>query len=191
MELDEIGLKKFDQRKKYRKLRQSQNLLDLFKKSKIITEKLVELDECKGRKKIMMYVSYGSEVMTFDIINLALMSEMRVFIPYLDDNNLGISEIFNLSDLKITYYGALEPKHKDNFNKENIDIVVVPGIAFDIKGNRIGSGLGFYDRFLKNTNVVKIALAFDFQIIDNINPSKEDIPMDIIITEKRVIKCQK
>ena len=72
-----------------------------------------------------------------------------------------------------------------------IDLVIVPGIGFDQKGNRIGHGEGFYDRLLKNTNALAIALAYEFQIIKNISIDKYDIPVDIIITEKRVIKCKK
>jgi 5-formyltetrahydrofolate cyclo-ligase len=191
MELFNLETKKFVQRKKIRELRQSKDIVELFKKSKDIILKLIELEECKGKKNIMFYVSYGSEVMTFDTINLALITGMRVFVPYIENKDLGISEIFDLSELIVTNYGALEPKKRGAYNKEDIDIVVIPGIAFDERGNRIGSGLGFYDRFLKGCNAIKIALAFDFQILDNIEPTKEDIPVDIIITEKRVIRCMK
>ncbi len=71
-----------------------------------------------------------------------------------------------------------------------IDLVIVPGIGFDQRGNRIGHGEGFYDRLLKNTNIFTIALAYEFQIIEKIPIDKYDTPVDIIITEKRVIKCK-
>lgn len=191
MELSKLALKKFKQRKTMRELRQSKNVVDLYKKSKDINLKLIELEECKGPKNIMFYLSYGSEVLTFDTINLALMTGMRVFVPYLVGKEMEATEIHNLSDLKTTDYGILEPIKRDKAHKEDIDIVIVPGIAFDIKGNRIGSGLGFYDRFLKNSTAKKIGIAFDFQIIDEIEPTDLDIPVDIIVTEKRVIRCQK
>lgn len=191
MELSNLETKKFHQRKKMRDIRQNKDIVDLFKKSKDIILKLIDLEECKGPKSIVMYLSYGSEVMTFDTINLALITGMRVLVPYLVGNEMEVSEIKNLTELKITDYGILEPINREKVRSDEIDIVVVPGIAFDEKGNRIGSGLGFYDRFLKKCNAIKIGIAFDFQIIDNIKPTKEDIPVDIIITEKRVIRCTK
>jgi 5-formyltetrahydrofolate cyclo-ligase len=191
MELNKIETKKFDQRKKMRELRQNKDVVELYKKSKEINLKLIDLKECKGTKNILMYLSYGSEVMTFDTVNLALMTGMRVFVPYLFGREMEATEIHDLSELKLTDYGILEPIKREKVHKDDIDIVIVPGIAFDENGNRIGSGLGFYDKFLKNCNAVKIGIAFDFQIIDHIEPTKIDIPVDIIVTDKRVIRCKK
>ena len=73
----------------------------------------------------------------------------------------------------------------------DISLVIIPGIAFDLKGHRIGFGLGYYDRLLKKTNCPKVGLAYEFQIIENV-PGIEpnDVPVDIIVTEKRIINTQ-
>jgi 5-formyltetrahydrofolate cyclo-ligase len=81
-----------------------------------------------------------------------------------------------------------QPKNDEICNIENIDIVIVPGIVFDIYGNRIGFGAGYYDKFLKHFKKLKIAIAFDFQVIDEKIPIHQyDVPVDMIITEKRII----
>ena len=93
-------------------------------------------------------------------------------------------------DLKISSYGILEPK-KDkikNISSDKIDLIIVPGVAFDLKGNRMGHGKGYYDRFLNLVKSTSIGLAFEFQIIENIPVESHDKPIDMIITEKRIIK---
>jgi 5-formyltetrahydrofolate cyclo-ligase len=83
------------------------------------------------------------------------------------------------------------PKVLRSFEKEKIDIVIVPGVVFDIYRNRIGMGGGFYDRFLKNISeeTKKIALAFEFQVLNEKLPVDEnDVKVDVIITEGRIIK---
>ncbi len=186
----ELEIKKFNLRKEMRQKRQDEDPLDIFSKSMKIIENLIKVEECKGPKKIMFYLSYGSEAMTFDTINLANMTKMEVYVPYLVEKDMKISRLRNLSELSMTEYGIMEPEKREDISKEDLEIVIVPGVVFDRKGNRIGSGLGYYDRFLKDTKAIKIALAFDFQVIDKIEPTKEDIPVDIIITEKEVIRCK-
>jgi len=76
----------------------------------------------------------------------------------------------------------------------DIDLVIVPGVVFDKSGHRIGYGHGYYDRFLDNLekinkNAVKVGLAYDFQIADKVPIEKHDVPVDKIVTEKRIIRC--
>ena len=73
----------------------------------------------------------------------------------------------------------------------NIDVIIVPGLAFDQSGNRLGFGSGYYDKFLNSQSIeYKIALAFDFQVVDKIDIIEHDVPMDLIITENRTIKVR-
>jgi len=74
---------------------------------------------------------------------------------------------------------SLEPKH--------LDIAIIPGVAFDIRGMRLGYGKGYYDRLIKNLHCPKIALAYEFQIVDNIPEEEHDHLMNKIVTEKRII----
>jgi 5-formyltetrahydrofolate cyclo-ligase len=98
------------------------------------------------------------------------------------------------TDLQIGAFGILEPKPSCPLvTPDEIDIIVVPGRAFDECCNRLGRGLGYYDRFLKNLpqRTLKIALAFESQIVQRIPIKPNDVRMDVVITEKRTIFCPK
>jgi 5-formyltetrahydrofolate cyclo-ligase len=165
-------------------------------KSSMIKEKLYSLSEFKDAKNVLFYVSFNKEVDTHTIIKETLneKNNKKIIVPYVLKNNpiLQLSEINNFEDLKPKTFGILEPKEDKikKFDIENVDLVIVPGIAFDKNGHRIGYGYGYYDRFLKrlDAKVKKVGLAFYFQLIDKIPEEKHDIPMDIIITEEKVYK---
>lgn len=165
-------------------------------KSRIIMEKLFSLNEFKGSKNIMFYVSFNNEAGTIEIIKeLLIKKEKNVLVPYVDtDKMIQISKIGSFDDLEPKTFGILEPKKNKikNFDIDKLDLVIVPGIVFDKNGHRIGYGYGYYDKFLGklNKNAVKIGLCYDFQLIDKIPEEKHDVPMDILITEKIVIKVQ-
>ncbi len=162
---------------------------DILKKSNKIMEKLFSLPEFKKAKKIMFYVSKDNEVFTHNMIK-ELINKKKILVPVTDyeNKNLIISELKNFSDLEPGYYGVLEPKKIKKVNPKDIDIVIVPGVVFDKKGNRIGYGKGYYDIFLKKTKAFKIGLAFDFQVVEEIKKEEFDVAIDIIVTEKEIIK---
>jgi len=162
------------------------------KKGKEIKERLFSLLEYKFTETILFYISYGSEVGTHEIIKEAL-NEKRVVVPISNKNDFSLilSELKDWDDLEIGSYGILEPK-KDSINEVKIgeiDLIIVPGVAFDKSGNRLGHGKGYYDRLLKNSNAVKIALCYELQVVDKVPTDENDIPVDIIITEKKIITC--
>ena len=163
------------------------------KKSKQIKNRLFLMDEFKKAKNILFYVSYNGEVFTHEAIEEAL-SKKIVVVPISNKNDYSLifSKLDSFNDLEEGAYGILEPK-KDLIKEisiDKIDLIIIPGIGFDLRGNRIGHGKGFYDRLLKNTNALIIALAFDFQIIEKIPTENHDRSADIIITEKRIINCK-
>ncbi len=166
---------------------------EVLEKSKHIKKRLFQIDQFKRAKNILFYVSFNGEVYTHNAIKESFLNK-NVVVPISnkEDNSLILSKLNSFEDLIEGSYGILVPKKEMikliSINK--IDLVIVPGIGFDQRGNRIGHGEGFYDRLLKNTNIFTIALAYEFQIIEKIPIDKYDTPVDIIITEKRVIKCK-
>ncbi len=142
-------------------------------------------------KKICLYVDKGKEVTTKNIILYCIQQNKNVFLPFINSEKLFFSKINSLNDLVIGKFNILEPK--DRFKtKEELDLIIVPGLVFDKKGNRIGHGKGYYDSFLKkHPNATKIGLAFEDQINKKFLVEDHDIPMDFIITEKRIINCSK
>ncbi|CUS91999.1 5-formyltetrahydrofolate cyclo-ligase, partial [Candidatus Kryptonium thompsonii] len=96
----------------------------------------------------------------------------------------------SISELKKSTFGILEPEKIREVGLSEIDLVLVPAIAVDRFGNRIGFGAGYYDKFLSQVNCPKIALVYDFQIVDKIETSPSDVPVDFIVTETEIISCK-
>jgi len=170
---------------------------DIKEKSSKIKDNLYSLDEFKKAKNIMFYVSFNNEVNTTGLIKELLIKKGKnVIVPYVIKNNpiLQLSELKNINELTAKTFGILEPKENyiREFSHKKIDLVILPGVVFDQNGHRIGYGYGYYDRFLKklNSDVVKIGFAFDFQLIEKIPEERHDVPVDIVITEERVLKVR-
>jgi 5-formyltetrahydrofolate cyclo-ligase len=162
-------------------------------KDAMIKEKLLSLPEFRDSKVILFYMSIRGEVKTDSMISEVLQTGKKVLVPVADVKNrrLLISEIHDLNELSPGSFGVPEPKHPHEFPIDKIDLVIIPGIAFDRKGDRIGYGTGFYDRFLKTLKktVPFIALAYDLQIVPEIPKDEMDVRISKIITEKEVIEC--
>jgi 5-formyltetrahydrofolate cyclo-ligase len=92
-----------------------------------------------------------------------------------------------MRDMARGAYGILEPVSIKKAEVSDIDLIIVPGIAFDINGGRCGFGKGYYDRLLCESKAKKIGLCYDFQLVREIETDEHDIPMDMIITERRII----
>ena len=150
-------------------------------KSSEIIRRLKELDIYKNAETVFTYISFDNEVKTTDILE----SGKRIIVPYVEDR-IKLSEYGKLVKGK---FGIPEPKEKVPAKTDDIGLVIVPGIAFDLIGNRIGFGVGYYDELLTSINAPRVALCFEFQLRESIPKQPHDIRMDYIITEKRVIKC--
>ena len=161
---------------------------EIREKSRSIFEKLIQTDEYKDADNILVYASFKSEVRTDDIIFDALSLGKNVFCPKVTDSKAGLMkfvQIYDTTELEAGYYGIREPVIKENseiYEPCAKTLVIVPGAAFDNKGNRIGYKGGFYDRFLAcNPQAFTIALAYDFQIMDEIDAEIHDIPVKMVI----------
>lgn len=164
-------------------------------KSKIIHKRLIATKEFRRAKTIMFYIATDNEVETKSSVELALRQKKQICAPCTDriNNRLHPAIIENLkTDLKEGCYGILQPPKNTVSSPKKIDLIITPGIAFDLNGSRLGRGMAYYDRFLKNMgNIPKIGLAFDFQIIGQLPVDTHDIAMNKVITEKRIISKTK
>lgn len=148
----------------------------------------------KESKNIFIYIGFGSEIDTGSYIDDFLKAGKCIIIPRIDTitNEMDAVQISNMNDLQSNKYGILEPKPSIKaFDKTLIDLVVMPGVAFDSTGSRIGYGGGYYDKFLQNIkgSIHKVALAYKFQVIDKVPSEEHDINADSIITENEIIIC--
>lgn len=163
-------------------------------KSKAITDKIIALEAYVKSRSLMVYVDFRNEVGTENLILHALSAGKRVSVPITDikGKRLTPSELLDYpGDLEPGAWGILEPgkQHVRPVSPEDLDLVVVPGVAFDAGGNRLGYGGGFYDRFLPRTRLgtVYLAPAFEIQVVENVFPGPLDVPVHIIVTEEKVI----
>lgn len=169
-------------RKKYLKIRRNINKYNKEKYDIQIFRKIIQLEEYKKSKMVLIYASLKDEVDTIELIKYSLNSGKVVAVPKCKGRRILFYRINSLEELEEGTFGVLEPNNKDLIKKFENSICIVPGVAFDKENNRIGYGKGFYDRFLKSYNGVKIGLAYRECICDKIDSEINDIKMDKIIT---------
>lgn len=160
-----------------------------------IHNKLKALDQYQGAQCIMLYLSFKNEVRTQEIITELFSKGRRVFIPVTvhKTKELIVSELLDLeNDLEVGNFGVLEPKKEAlrPVSPEIIDLVLVPGVAFDQRGYRIGYGAGYYDRFLPKLKkgTPTMALAHEVQMIEHVPNEDFDISVQYILTHDRFLK---
>lgn len=156
--------------------------------NKIILDKLINV--CRDYLSIFTYINYSSEVDTISFIDLMLKQSKEIYAPICNtaDYTMIASRVENMHSFIKNEYGILEP-HFSKTPDVIFDAMVIPGSVFDITGNRIGYGKGYYDKFISSLDykVKKIALCYDFQLLDSIPSEAHDVKMDIIITENRTV----
>ncbi len=144
------------------------------------TDRIRELECYKNARSVMIYMPIKGEC---DVTGL--LSDNKTFLTPVTEGD-DMRAVLATGDFEKSNFGVLEPLKKIDFDKEQIDMVIVPGVAFDKEFNRMGFGKGFYDRFLKNFTAVKVGVCHSFQLIDEIESEEHDIKMDIIVTEDAV-----
>lgn len=180
LEKDKIREKLLSERHKLRKS-------DVSGKSKSIYKRLVNFSEIKTSKRILVYLAINSEVDTKRLIHFLISSGKELFVPAFDNNRWLISKFSGFDNLEKGPYGILQPVDKSRVESKVIDVAIVPGIAFDKDGVRLGYGKGVYDRLLKNFKGIKIALAYDFQIVEKLPQEEHDLSVDFIISQQRLL----
>lgn len=152
----------------------------------IIFDKLINLDLFKKSSCILSYVSTKTEVDTRNIIEYSFMKGKTVAVPRCDKNSnlMKFYHIKSFDDLEKSYFNILEPDH---FCIEQVDfsdaICIVPGLAFDKNGYRLGYGRGYYDRFLSENSIPAVGLCYKSFLVDNLPVEGFDIAVDSIITD--------
>lgn len=183
-------------RKRMRKMRKQMSVTEHMEKSNQICERVEKFISEKKLRSIMVFVSMKNEVNTHSLVDRLIDYDKIVLAPVMDEVTKELLP-YRLSDSKNELvqndYGIYEPHPQvcKPFPIGQIELVLVPGLAFDRKGYRVGYGGGYYDRFLKKcTQAVWLGLAYENQLVDYIPHEKWDVPVNMIATEKRMIDCQ-
>ncbi len=176
-------------------LRRAAHPAETARKSLMIQRSLFALDRYAASKAVMTYVSLPDEVQTGLILSNSLREGKKLAVPSLKNSGQIIpSLVYDPEDeLSPGCFGVLEPApgHIRPYPPAEIDLVIVPGVAFDCEGNRLGMGGGYYDKFLSplSGRRAAVGLAFGFQVISSVPSERHDTRVDFIITEDSVIDC--
>lgn len=159
-----------------------------------ICERVMTWSVFQAATCVAIYVSVRKEVDTHRLIDLALEMGKQVCVPLTQRKGVMVfQEISSFDALQPARFGLLEPAYDaaQIVIPEDLDLVIVPGIAFDKSGNRLGFGGGYYDRYLAHCEAIRVGLAYGFQVVDDIPIEEHDVCVDWLVTEHEVIACQK
>lgn len=159
-------------------------------KSSAIAQKVLKTPEYEEADSILLYADYRHEVMTREIFDDAVLHKKKVFFPKSnEDCTMDFYQVISVKQLESGYKGIKEPvvdeSYRYRYNTKEDTLVIVPGVAFDMQGYRVGYGKGFYDRFLRDKRQMTVmGLCFSNQLVEEVPHDKYDMKMDKIVTEE-------
>jgi len=188
--MDERHQEKAVLRKKLLKELRDQKEEDRLRRSTEIQRKLFALPEFRKARQVLFYASFDGEVETGRMIRQAFGLGKRVALPTIvvkEKKIIPISVDNYEEDLETGPYGIQQPRPTSSraVSLEEIDLAIVPGVAFDKSCNRLGRGEGYYDRFLKDLppHIPSVGLAFHFQVVDRLPHREHDVPVSLVLTD--------
>jgi len=161
-------------------LEMSEQIINQIKESSIINHSYFH---------IFLPIIEKNEVNTFPLIDFLLYNKKKIAIPKIEDNEIESYEFDFQTVLEKNKWNILEPKYSNKTNNKDLEVVFIPLIICDFKGNRIGYGKGFYDKFLAkcSKSILKIGLNFFEPILEEIINEKHDITLDYLVTPSRIV----
>ena len=171
--------------------RKAQSGAQVQRDSKRISDHIQMLESFKNSQSIALYMAFKTEVDLEELFLACWQLNKKTYIPYFNAETqvYVMAEITSETEMVKGHYGIAEPKHPKIFPTEEIEFFIVPGVAFDKTGKRLGRGGGYYDRLLANFQGHLTAVAFEFQLVENVPTEPHDQSMHAIVTEKQIISC--
>lgn len=177
-------MEKAEVRKMMRERKRAVPPEEKLRRSRIIMHRLEHTREFAAARVVLLYWSMADEVQTHEFVE-RWYGEKTLLLPCVDGDDLRLRQYTGPECMVAgEQFGIGEPTGEEWTDLAAVQLIAVPGVAFDPKGNRMGRGRGFYDRMLKSTpNAVKIGLAYDFQMLENIPTEPHDVRMDRVLTD--------
>lgn len=165
--------------------------------SRSVCSELVDMPEYREAETVLWYLHNRSELRTRQAVASALAGRKRIVIPYCVGDELRLWHLQDMAELTIGSFGIPEPPETRWYEadrtveEKQLDLVIVPGVAFDRHCGRLGSGKGYYDKLLENLrpDALMVAPCFESQIFDRVPQGRHDIRVNMIVTEQHVYRC--
>jgi len=175
-----------------KRIKEKRLLLDRTCAEKLSAEvcrRILEIENLLEFDSFLLYYPHKGEVSLLSLFTFLKDFGKKVLFPKVVGKEIIPIEVSSLNELSKGFKGIFEPVLLSKSYKP--DVVFVPGIAFDLECYRLGYGGGFYDRFLSKGNFFKIGVCFEFQIVERLPVEPFDVPVDIVVSEKREIRRKK
>ncbi len=182
-------MEKYEIRRKVKAMRQMLSEIERRQAAEEVFERLEKTAAFLMADHILMYHSLPDEVFTHSFLG-KWGKRKHFYLPRVNGVNLEILP-YDESHLELGSFHIEEPTGSETVDPSQIELVVVPAVAYDRRGNRLGRGKGFYDRLLKNTRATKVGIGYEFQLVDEVPTEPHDVAMDIIITQNSTIVVKK
>lgn len=169
-------------RKKIREQKRAMTPAEIEEKSRILGEKFLASEAYRNARTIYGYLPYNQEVRTVPMLRQALADGKKVAVPKVYGEEMKFLYITDLDRAEKGYAGIPEPIGDEPVAEDSTALVLMPGLAFDPEGHRIGYGGGFYDKFLaREPGHPTVALCYDFQVVPKLETEEFDVPVDLVI----------
>lgn len=160
---------------------------EIIEGSRRVASRLFAIPEFIESKTVSFYLSHDTEVHTLEMIKRALKERKEVLVPTISGDDLELVKFTSFEDMAPAKFGILEPKTKIKPERQP-EVIITPGLAFDLDLHRLGYGKGYYDRFFKKLKSFNIGLCFDFQIVEKIPKHEHDHRLDLTVSDRREIR---
>lgn len=185
--MKDISTEKIKLRKEIALLKGKMTPEELKMRSQEVFATLEALDIFQNAKNIFIYNSLKDEVQTMEFISQWLSSKNFYLPVTTSEGDLFFRQYTSQDNLEPASLGIFEPQGENYTDYHKVDLIIIPGIAFDRKMNRLGRGKGYYDRFLHQTKIPRVGVCFDIQLKEHIPSESHDIKMDYIISENEIL----
>jgi 5-formyltetrahydrofolate cyclo-ligase len=155
-----------------------------------VADALLALPEVRAAPVVLGFVPFGTEIPLEPALERVLASGKRLLVPYVDGERLRAAAVASLEELAPGFRGIREPVRRTPVDPGEAGVVLVPGVAFDATGRRLGYGGGFYDAFLAalGRGAPRVGVCFDVQVVEEVPAGPGDERVDVVVTERRVIR---
>lgn len=182
-----MGSKK-EIREEIKRLKRSTFPNELAAKSASIVKSIEEFEAFRSAKTVLMFSPLSDEPDLTPLLS-AYLGKKKIILPVVEGENLALRQLLDIENMRVGAFGISEPMESEFRDYEAIDLALIPGVAFDKAGNRMGRGRGYYDKLLcdsRFSKVEKLGIAFGFQIVEAVPCEAHDVKMDGVVSEEAV-----